>query len=223
MSGITEIVFAPVKKDMRLTDPNSDAYKTLTEKALAPIRVWKGCQAIYWGVGAEDPDQLRLFVDWDTLEAHEAANKDPTYLPAVIPIASVCSGPHTVFHARFQPHPPNVLASAPVTEVMTSYFPANYSTEDQKQYDSGTKEFLEACQTIAGGPLSSSAGWVEEIQEIQGGEMAKAYVALLGWDSVEHHMAFRETEAFKELTKKMERPKGLKKMESVHVRVQEFK
>jgi hypothetical protein len=148
---------------------------------------------------------------------------DSAYLPSVIPIASVCSGSHTVFHARFQPHPPNILASAPVTEVMTSYFPIDYSAEDQKQYDTGTRAFLGACQMIAGGPLSSSAGWVEEMLESEGGEMAKAYVALLGWESVEHHMAFRETQAFKELTGKMNRPKGLQKMGSVHIRVQEFK
>jgi hypothetical protein len=77
MSGITEIAFAPLKKDIRLTDPSSNAYKSLTEKALTPIRAWKACQTIYWGVGVEDPDQLRLFVDWDSLEAHKAANKDP--------------------------------------------------------------------------------------------------------------------------------------------------
>jgi hypothetical protein len=79
MAGVTEIAFAPLNKGIRLTDPSSGAYKTLTEteKALRLIREWKGCQAIYWGVGVEDPDQLRLFVDWDSLEAHEAANKDP--------------------------------------------------------------------------------------------------------------------------------------------------
>lgn len=56
------------------------------------------------------------------------------YLPAVKPIDSVCSGPHTVYHARFHPYSPSVLAEAPVTEVMTIYFPADYSLHDQETY-----------------------------------------------------------------------------------------
>ncbi|KAL2811610.1 hypothetical protein BJX63DRAFT_433283 [Aspergillus granulosus] len=223
MSGVTEIAFAPLKKDIQLTEPGSDAYNTLTEKALRLIRGWKGCQAIYWGVEIEDPDRLRLFVDWDSVEAHDAANKDPAYLPAVIPIGSVCSGPHTVFHARFRPHPPSVLASAPVTEVMTVYFPADYSLVDQETYDSGMRKFFEACHDHADGFLSSNGGWVDELQEIEGGQSSKVYVALFGWESVGHHVAFRETTAFKELRETMGQPKDVKKVDVVHVRVAEFK
>lgn len=77
MPGVTEIAFAPLKKGIHLTDPGSEAYKTLTEQALRRIKGWKGCQRIYWGVETEDPDKLRLFVDWDSLEAHAEANNDP--------------------------------------------------------------------------------------------------------------------------------------------------
>ncbi|CEJ57515.1 hypothetical protein PMG11_06206 [Penicillium brasilianum] len=223
MSGITEIAFAPLKKGINVTDPGSDAYKTLTEEAFRRIKGWKACQRVYWGVEIEDPDKLRLFVNWDSLEAHEEANKDPAYLPAVIPIGSVCSGPHTVYHARFNPYPPTVLAEAPVTEVMTIYFPADYSLDDQKTYDDGMRKFFKACHTHAGGFLTSTGGWVHEVQKLEDGEEVKAYVALFGWESVDHHLAFRETIHFNELRKNMGQPKDLKKLEVVHVKVTEFK
>jgi hypothetical protein len=63
---------------------------------------------------------------------------------------------------------------------MTTYFPADYSAENQKKYDSNTREFLEACRTIADGPLLSSSGWAEETLEIDDGETMKAYITLLG-------------------------------------------
>lgn len=76
---------------------------------------------------------------------------------AVITIGFVCSGPHTVYHARFQPHPPGFLVEVPVTEVMTSYFPANYSADDQNKYHNLQRNFsrhaeqlmVNACQAPA--------------------------------------------------------------------------
>jgi hypothetical protein len=47
------------------------------EEALRLIKGWKGCRRIFWGVEIEDPNKLRLFVNWDSLEAHEDANKNP--------------------------------------------------------------------------------------------------------------------------------------------------
>jgi hypothetical protein len=31
----------------------------------------------FLGIEVEDPDKLRLFVNWDSLKAHEEANKIP--------------------------------------------------------------------------------------------------------------------------------------------------
>lgn len=148
---------------------------------------------------------------------------DSAYLPVVIPIGSVCSGPHTVYHALFHPYPPSVLVEAPVTEVMTIYFPADYSLEDQKTYDSGMRKFFEACHAHTDDSLSTTGGWVKELQETEGGESLKAYVALFGWESVDHHLAFRESSHFKELMDTMGVPKDMKKIDVVHVKVTEFK
>jgi heme-degrading monooxygenase HmoA len=64
---------------------------------------------------------------------------------------------------------------------------------------------------------------VHEVQKLEDGEEVKVYVALFGWKSVDHHLAFRETNHFKELRENMGQPKDLKKLEVVHVKVTEFK
>jgi hypothetical protein len=134
----------------------------------------------------------------------------------------VSSGPQTVYHARFHPYPPSVLAEAPLTEVITIYFPADYSLHDQETYDNGMRKLFEACHTHADGFLSSTGGWVDEVQKIEAGEEVKGYVALFGWESVDHHLAFRETNQFKELRENMGPPKDLQKIEAAHVKVKEF-
>lgn len=145
------------------------------------------------------------------------------YLPAVVPIGSLCSGPHTVFHARFQPHPPAGVLVEPVTEVITTYFPAGYSVEDQKKYHDSTVKLFKACQALDDGCLSSTSGWVDKVQEVEG-EKFKTYVALLGWKSVDHHLNFRKTVPFRRLIEGMkDQSRDWKKMESVHVKVTEYK
>lgn len=142
------------------------------------------------------------------------------YLPAVKPIGSVCSGPHTVYHARFRPCPSSVLAEAPVTEVMTINFPAKYSLHDQETYDNGISKFFEECHTHADGfCLAVGVGWMKCKNSRV--EKRSKFVALFGWESVKHHLAFRETTHFKELRENMGQPKDLRKIEAVHVKVTE--
>lgn len=58
--------------------------------------------------------------------------------------------------------------------------------------------FADALQTHAEGYRNISKGWVDGRIEsrIVAGD-ATAYIAVIGWESLERHLAFRETEAFK--------------------------
>ena len=49
----------------------------------------------------------------------------------------------------------------------------------------------------ADGFKGSAGGWVIEDVEYKG-KKGKAYVSTIGWESVQAHMTFRETAAFKE-------------------------
>lgn len=53
----------------------------------------------------------------------------------------------------------------------------------------------------AEGFRAASCGWVVEDVEHESlgdGKKGRVFKVVLGWDSVEHHMRFRETEVFKE-------------------------
>lgn len=76
MSGVTKSRLLPLKRIYVSLTP-AVMRTILTEKALRLIKGWKGCQRIYWGVEIEDPDKLRLSVDWDSVDVHDQANKDP--------------------------------------------------------------------------------------------------------------------------------------------------
>lgn len=59
---------------------------------------------------------------------------------------------------------------------------------------------IDALQNHAEGYKSNSTGWVDGRIEnrIVAGD-ATAYVAVIEWESLERHIAFRETEAFKKV------------------------
>jgi hypothetical protein len=71
----TEIAVASLKSNLDIEKPGSDAYKTLMS-SLTRIRAWEGCSGVRWGI-EEGSDTLRLFVDWDSIEAHAKANQQP--------------------------------------------------------------------------------------------------------------------------------------------------
>lgn len=98
-----------------------------------------------------------------------------------------------MLHATFTPHPPSAALgpASPVTEVLTCYL----ETEDPG-FESKAKQLVKAISDNEGFK-AASVGWVVEDVEYEG-KKGKAYVALVGWESVEAHMACRETQAFKD-------------------------
>ena len=107
---------------------------------------------------------------------------------------TIVDGPLTLHHATLTPHPPTAAlgAASPVTEVLTCYF----ETEDAG-FGSKVDRLVKAIADNAEGFKGAAGGGVVEDVEYEG-EKGKAYVGLLGGESVEAHMKFRETQAFKD-------------------------
>ena len=126
-------------------------------------------------------------------------------------------------HANFTPHPPSAAVSrAPVTERLTLFFPADISEVDKKTCDENFEKFLGILQEDAGtGFKAASLGWIVEDMKHEGIEgKAKAITGVIGWESVEAHMAFREHPAFKDNAGLL-RGGGVKGSEVHHVKFQE--
>lgn len=96
--------------------------------------------------------------------------------------------------------------SAPVTELATFYMASYTSSFDKKFQEFSTK--------VQGtdGSLGLTYGWsLEDVvhDNFEEGKTGKAVMLAIGWQSIDAHMAFRETEKFKEVTKfMMDEPKG---------------
>lgn len=116
----------------------------------------------------------------------------------------------------------SVLAS-PVTEVMLAFFPSGITTSQQDgvagQFNAFKTNALDKCGSVRG----VSSGWgVENDFPIRGRESGEEeggtlFLALIGWGSVEEHMAFRETDVFKQHVGLISDMEGCVKLDMFHL------
>lgn len=128
------------------------------------------------------------------MDAHKKFSASSAYGPFAKHLMTIVDGSLTMHHANFTPHPPTAAlgTASPVTEVLTAYF-----EKEDDGFDAKVKQLVKAISENSEGFKGASGGWVIEDVEYEG-KKGKAYVGLLGWESVDAHMAFRETQAFKD-------------------------
>lgn len=137
-------------------------------------------------------------------------------------LLTLLDGGPALHHVPFTPHPARAALSdttSPATEVLTVFFPTSYSEADQQKFESNMKELVGALEKNADGFKGSAAGWaIEEVDNAKAeGGKAKAFVAVIGWQSVKHHHDFRENKAFKDNIHLLRDAKDLVGFEVFHV------
>ncbi len=160
--------------------------------------------------------------DWDSVQAHKDLIASPTYGPFAKHLMTIIDGHISLSHANFDPHPPSAaLSGAPVTERFTVYFSADTPEAKIKSFDENVSKFLKVLKENAeNGFKAVAVGWVVEELDHEGVEgKAKALTGVIGWDSVEAHLKFRETPAFKENAGLLS--EGVKAAEIHHVKFHE--
>ena len=107
---------------------------------------------------------------------------------------TIIDGSIEMLHANLTPHPPTAAlgTASPVTEICHCHF-----EKEDDGFDSKVREMFKVISENAEGFKAASGGWALEDVEYKG-KKGKVYVGLLGWESVEAHVAFRETQAFKD-------------------------
>ena len=194
----TEVATIPIKAGATIEDPHSSAGK-IWVATLDTVSQQKGYQRAYYGRELEDPSLLQLFVDWDSYEAHQNFVNSSTYGPFVKHLMTIVDGDIDMRHANFHPHPPSNAVgstSAPVTEVLTAYL-----SEKNEDYAANSRKFGEMIKTKADSCKGVSSGWIVEKvthSSLGDGEKGNAYINVIGWESKEKHMQFRETQDFKD-------------------------
>lgn len=110
-------------------------------------------------------------------------------------LESVMDGAPDLYH--FTPTVGNQTAafSAPVNEIVTFYLPLDDTT-----FGPNMEKFCDILLKHGEGMVGVVGGYsVEEVEhEKLEGKKGKKFLGAIGWQSVEAHMAYRETDAFKD-------------------------
>lgn len=215
MAGATEIAYLPINQEKLVGQKFKDVLQTILQQ--------EGCQGLSWGVQVENPSITNLFIDWDSVDDHKKFIASPQYKPFGEELMSLLDeGAPSLYHVHFDPHPPSApLADGNATEFITMYFPTDYSAADQATFDENIRNFFGGVEGSAEGFKGASHGWVvEELKDPKSGELSKAYVILIGWTSVAAHMAYRETQSFKDNIHYLREAKDLKGLGVCHVHAQ---
>ena len=160
--------------------------------------------------------------DWDSIDAHKKFMASDAYGPMVERILTIVDGAGLINHACIEPLASTTLAtrfSAPVTEFVTFYLPSSTSSDDKTAFHNKTSELAKVFQQHAKGFRGVSGGWIVEEVEHPTVGTGCGYAVAVGWDSVEAHLAFRETQEFKDaIGQVVDQTKGA---EVYHVKFQE--
>ncbi|KAK8074067.1 hypothetical protein PG994_004966 [Apiospora phragmitis] len=194
---------APVTEVVDFTlSPSADP-TTAFSAACATLTQQPGCRAARYSLHHEDASKLTLFVDWDSISAHEAlrANAD-LYGPFAASLAPFVAAPPVMSHVAFDPPAKGgVLDVAPAVEVLNLHFPADYGLEREQAAVKTLGEFGAITQKAAGpGDMDLLVG-----------------TPALGWAA---HMKYRDTDAFRESIGMIRGLEGLKGISMNHVACQ---
>jgi len=213
----TEVIMIPLLPGLDLD--TGDA-KEIWDSILSTIADQPGCQKVFYGRQVEHPDTLQGCINWDSLASHQAFEASPAYGPFMESVEKLIAGEPTLYHTTMPLTTPFAgPATAPTTELVSLYFELSYPQAD---FDASWAEFARLFNENAKGFHGCAGGWsIEEVEreDIEGGK-ARVFLAALGWDSVEAHMAFRETPTFKEAIPLLRG--GAKAIEVHHVKFQSY-
>jgi len=194
-SPATEVAYISLKPGLDLEGATSQA--ETWQEALSTIGAQKGYQRLYWGRQIEDPDVLLLVIDWDSVDSHTEFIANPAYGPFKETLGKIMTGVH-LHHFQSKPHPP-LLGKAPCTEVATFYgceddFGVNVAKFAQA-IDEGRPEGYVG---IAYGNVIEKT---KKHADVANDDIEKSdgFVLLIGWESKELHLKFREAELFKKI------------------------
>lgn len=168
------------------------ANRDLLAGALDDVSKVNGCLRAYAGLQVEDKKTVYLAIVWETYEAHKTLMDSPEYPALIEKLKPGLGGPLVMNHIPFNEDVTNAL-SAPTTEVITSKLKDGQAKD--ALLDESASTFTKALNEAAGVHPPAAVG---ESKENPG-----TFIVLIGWDSVEAHLAAREQDPrFKEYAKK---------------------
>ncbi|KAI1641175.1 Alpha/Beta hydrolase protein [Biscogniauxia mediterranea] len=223
MAPVTELLLLTLKPDTDRAALLSAIEEKLRSSNPPALGASKPLRAQH-GFAHEDPLKLRLALDWADIPAPSASSASPLLrsLLAAVVDDDAAVAPGNPYYVAFEPPRPPVL-DTPVVEMVHMYFPpARRAAPD---VESAIARFVAELRTGKAEGFSGEAawGWVvggaaegEEALLPYKGEGCAAFVLCLGWESVQAHMRFRDTEEFQRCIPLIRGIEGLKGSEMAH-------
>jgi len=221
MAPVTEVVLVPLKPDMDQSTVESKI-QALAKATLAD----PGCQRFRAGRELEDASHQRMFIDWDSLAAHETFMKSESYGPMIQEAMAATAAPPVIYHVALSPWPPAVLTNeegkgtSAVAELASFYF-SGVTDDAMEAVRKETQRFLDLVPGAAGFSGETSFGWSVEEVEFEGA-MCRVLLLAIGWESREAHMKFRDTEHFARIIPILTALEGIKGLQICHVSTKSY-
>ncbi|KAK1475134.1 hypothetical protein CTAM01_15703 [Colletotrichum tamarilloi] len=214
--GVTEFSYFTIKPGKTIPDEEG-LYDRVLDLAVSQ----PGAGSLYYGSSIEKPAQSWCFLDWDSVEEHLAYRETDTHAPigkALGPYLDWTQG--YIKHITPSVWPPTILSTAPVTEVLTLFFPSDLDSAAKETLTAQLEEFKTKALDTSPDFQGISYGWsVENDVPVtdEDGKTGNLLAAFIGWPSVDAHMKFRETEPFKENIGLLRGMEGIVKLAVFHV------
>ncbi|KAF7887796.1 hypothetical protein EAF00_010090 [Botryotinia globosa] len=172
-------------------------------ETLDTVAAQKGCTNSYYGGTLEDDGVLIWCIDWTSLAPHKAFMNSPAY-PAFLENLQPIMGSVEIIHASKLDvagaiAEENAGQKGGVMEVATFFDVEDVFLEGVETFKTAIRK-LHSEEKIAGflGVIDSGEV-IEKIakkKEAMEEEKGRALILMLGWETKEAHMAFRETKEF---------------------------
>ncbi|KAH8602814.1 hypothetical protein B0O99DRAFT_604388 [Bisporella sp. PMI_857] len=210
---VTEIVYLTLKPSIDISVPGPAA--DIWHQTLSTIAAQDGYRGVIYGTQLENPNILMTFIHWTSIDRHQAFIDSEIYGPFAKNLQGIVTD---IYFHHFRPssYPPALLTDAPVIEVVTFY-------DTEPGFHAAAQEFGRQLQ---GGKVDGYFGnvdgeVVERVRRRSGdGAEGPAVVLLIGWESKEAHLRFRETPLFAEHVGLLRKGNG--GVEMVHVKFTKF-
>ncbi|KAK1675498.1 hypothetical protein BDP55DRAFT_552337 [Colletotrichum godetiae] len=214
--GVTEFSYFTIKPGKTFPDEEGLYDRVLDQAVSQP-----GAGSIYYGNSIEKPEQTWCFLDWDSVEDHLAYRDTAAHAPIGKAVGEYLDWNHGyIKHITPTPWPPTILASAPVIEVLTLFFPADLDAAAKEALTAQLEEFKTNALDTSPDFKGISYGWsVENDVPVtdEPGTTGNLLAAFIGWPSVDAHMKFRDTVPFKENIGILREMEGIVKLGVFHV------
>lgn len=218
---IIEITILQLPADVELEKSHPSVHEVV-HSFLTQKLAGEGARYAYFGQSSEKPNNVFIFVGWDTLQSSEKFASSPNGKNALASLRGVASAEEdiTVLHIPFKPSddPSQALGAdsrVGVTEIVLYHFPSPLTDKaDVMESMDQMRPVINRSEALA-----VYDGWALENKRDEKGEMSEICFNAVGWVDVDAHMRFQASEDFKQNIHHLLDIKSLRQLEMHHIRL----